>query len=267
MTKPCFVANWKMNKTRAEAEVFFRDFDRMLKGSTTFLADLVLAPPFTALSTAAETVDAAEIALGAQNMHYEKSGAFTGEISGDMLRELGCRYVIIGHSERRQHFGETHVDVHRKLMAAQTAGLRPIFCIGESAEDRQAGKTWTVLEKQLSEGLGQEASNRNLSESISEWLIAYEPVWAIGTGETPRPSEAAAVHARVDDFFEKRFGQKTPRVLYGGSISEKNIEDFMKEAAIDGALVGGASLSSESFYTIAALGARTKSQSTPVTHS
>ncbi len=269
MTRPCFIANWKMNKTHKETEAFLHAFNRLSTKSPSDPADVLIAPPFTALSEAAKTLHEikSDIGLAAQNVHNEKAGAFTGEISSDMLCALGCGSVIIGHSERRQLFGETNALIHRKLMAAQTAGLRPIFCIGESAEERQAGQTWAIIEKQLSEGLGADTLKVDFKEKISDWLIAYEPVWAIGTGQTPSPEETAEVHKQVGDFFAKRYETVPPRILYGGSVSEKNVEAFMKEKAIDGALIGGASLSVDSFFQIVALGARTKRQAAPAPNS
>ncbi|MBN4054702.1 triose-phosphate isomerase [Nitrospira defluvii] len=260
---PCFVANWKMNKTGSESKTYLRDFVKRLEQSSSEQhADVVLAPPFTALSSVSEALNAiqAEIGLAAQNVYFESSGAYTGEISAQMLKAIGCRYVIIGHSERRSLFGESHADIHKKLKAVQDAGLLPILCIGESMQERKSGKTWSILETQLKLGLGYNIPDQDLWGNISDGLIAYEPVWAIGTGEPPIPSEVAAVHQKIGAFFLEYTSHQCPRILYGGSVSEKNIGAFMKEDSIDGVLVGGASLSPESFHKIVQTGAATKAR-------
>lgn len=258
-SKPCFVANWKMHKTIGEAETFIKDLDRHLLKPGNMDSKVIIAPPFTALANLAVSLEGCEteIGLSAQNVHFAEKGAYTGEISAGMLREIGCAYVIVGHSERRNLFGETNEEVHQKLQAVKQAGMRPILCIGESLEDRQSGRTWSVLEKQLSVALGEQDSSSNLCKHISEWMIAYEPVWAIGTGLTPTPEEVANIHQQIQNFIDTRFGQDLPPVLYGGSVSEKNIASFMKEGSIGGVLVGGASLVPETFHKIIELGTST----------
>ncbi len=255
-SKPCFVANWKMHKTIDESDAFIRDLDQLLLESGDIHSRVIIAPPFTAMASIAPSLKwcKTEIGLSAQNVHFEEKGAYTGEISTGMLRDFGCAYVIIGHSERRNLFGESNEEVHQKLQAVRQAGMRPILCIGESLEERQSGLTWSILEKQLSIALGEGDSDDNLCENISEWMIAYEPVWAIGSGLTPTPDEVAGIHQQIQEFIASRFGNNLPPVLYGGSVSEKNIADFMKEVSIGGVLVGGASLAAESFHKIISLG-------------
>ncbi len=250
---PCFVANWKMNKTGSEA----LDYLDVLKTSASSLqkAEIILAPAYTTLDRVSTGIRQANlpIRLAAQNLYFEPEGAYTGEISAKMLRDLGCQYVIIGHSERRTHFGETDADVRRKVVAASRAGLTPIICIGEDAREREEGKTLDVVRHQLKEGLA------GLKEG--DVLIAYEPVWAIGTGKTPTPSEAERVHLTIADYLESEkisCNGIAPRVLYGGSISEGNIAAFMKEPHIDGVLVGGASLSAKTFINLVRLGVAAK---------
>lgn len=257
---PCFVANWKMNKTISEAERYFRDFEKgWLRHNLPIEA--VLAPPFTALASVSRLMKHASLeitGLSAQNVHFESSGAFTGEISSEMLFEMGCRYVIIGHSERRHLFGESDEVIQQKIGAARKAGLLPILCIGETLKERRAGKTWAVLERQLSVALENGRLGDGGMGNLSDWMIAYEPVWAIGTGETPLPDETSEIHRKVQSFVSDRLQKGLPRVLYGGSVSEKNIASFMKQAFIDGVLVGGASLSADSFLKIIELGAMSK---------
>jgi len=257
--KPCFIANWKMHKTLSAAAAYFE----ALEAKYPRLAlELVLAPPFTALSSLSRQVRSAALpglSLCGQNLHFESSGAFTGEISAEMLFETGCRYVIIGHSERRHLFGEDDLVVHRKVVAAAKSGLLPILCVGETREDREAGRTWAVLERQLSTAL--EDTDFEGGEMSSGWMIAYEPVWAIGSGKTPLPEESAETHRKIQAFVGDHLKKGRPRVLYGGSVSEKNIAAFMEKDNIDGVLVGGASLSAESFLNIVSLGARAKQAS------
>jgi len=246
-----------MHKTIEESDDFIRSLDQRLLESGDIDARIVIAPPFTALASLSSSLKACEkkIELSAQNVHCEEKGAYTGEISAGMLKAVGCVYVIVGHSERRNLFGETNASVHQKLQAVRHAGMRPILCIGESLEDRQSGNTWAVLEEQLSIALGEGNSESKLCENISEWMIAYEPVWAIGTGLTPTPTEVAGIHQQIQDFIATRKGLDLPPVLYGGSVSEKNIADFVEESSIRGVLVGGASLTAESFHKIITLGA------------
>jgi len=261
--KTCFVANWKMHKTNAQAKSYFRDFEKGWPQQA-LPAEAVFAPTFTAMATLSGLMkDAAlpNISLSAQNVHFESAGAFTGEISAEMLFELGCRYVIIGHSERRHLFGEDDSVVHRKVVAALESSLCPILCVGETREDRQAGETWGVLEQQLSIALEDANFAERKGEAPSSWMIAYEPVWAIGSGETPQPHEVSETHRKIQHFVGDQLKKGCPRVLYGGSVSEKNIATFMKEEAITGVLVGGASLSADSFLNIIQLGAKAKESS------
>jgi len=238
------VGNWKMHKTSAEAV-------SLVEGLKPYLGPLkdlevVVCPPFTALAAAARAVAGTSIGLGAQNLYWEKEGAFTGEVSAPMLAELGCRYVIVGHSERRQHFGETDEIVQRKARAAVTVGLRPIVCIGESLRERDAGTTFDVLEAQV------KGSLRGLSGD-SGLVVAYEPVWAIGTGRTANPAQVQEVHAFLRKLLEGLLSPAAAaatRILYGGSVKPDNIRDLMGQPDVDGALVGGASLDPSSFGKI-----------------
>ena len=238
------VGNWKMHKTAAEAVNLVEG----LKSHVAAVRDMEVAvcPPFTALAAVARAVAGSPIGLGAQNLHWEKEGAFTGEISAPMLAELGCTYVIVGHSERRQHFGETDEIVQRKGRAAVTAGIRPIVCVGESLREREAGTTFDVLEAQVKGGL------RGLSGD-SGMVVAYEPVWAIGTGRTATPGQAQEVHAFIRKLVESLWSPAAAaatRILYGGSVKPDNVRELMAQPDVDGALVGGASLDPSSFGKI-----------------
>ena len=244
--RPLLAGNWKMYGTRAETE-------RLLVAITAQVASLsdrevVVAPPFTALETAARLLAGSPIRLAAQNLHWEPQGAFTGEVSGPMLKEIGCTYVILGHSERRQYFAETDEQVARKVRAAQRDGLAPIICVGETLEERERGDTLTVIKRQILGGLqGQE------KEAIAALVIAYEPVWAIGTGRTATPVQAQEVHATIRATVAAMADQTIAdavRILYGGSVKADNVDGLMAQADIDGALVGGASLQADSFARI-----------------
>jgi triosephosphate isomerase len=208
----------------------------------------VVIPPYTALAAAAGGIEGTAVELGAQNLFWEDKGAFTGEISGPMLRDAGCRYVVVGHSERRQHFGETEAGVNRKIRAALRAGLRPIFCFGESLEEREAGTTMARVDVQLDGAL------RDLSaEDVGSIVFAYEPVWAIGTGLTATPRQAEEVHAHVRRRLQEKYGNRAADcaiILYGGSVKPANSYSLFKEEDIDGFLVGGASLEADSFADI-----------------
>lgn len=235
-----------MFKTVGESVGFARELARDLSLSSG--REVVVAPPFTALHAVAGALGGTAIQLAAQNVHDRPQGAFTGEISASMLVDAGCRYAIIGHSERRTLFGETDAFINRKMAAALSVGLNPIFCIGETLEEREQEKTFPVVERQIRDGLN------NLAEGdIRKVLIAYEPVWAIGTGKTATPAQAQAVHAFIRGIID---GLSSPglsqdiRVIYGGSVNPGNITALMKEADIDGALVGGASLEVGSFLEI-----------------
>jgi triosephosphate isomerase len=210
--------------------------------------DIMIAPPFTSLAAVVATVRGSSIHVAAQNVSWEKEGAFTGEISPIMLNDLGVSMAIIGHSERRQIFGEDNTMINRKLHSSLNAGITPIFCIGETLDDREAGATFTVLETQLRKGLEQVTP-----EQITTVVLAYEPVWAIGTGKTASKEQAQEVHGflrgLLTGIFEKNIAE-TVRILYGGSVKPENIDDLMAQPDIDGALVGGAALNAESFERI-----------------
>ncbi|GAB4484142.1 MAG: triose-phosphate isomerase [Thermodesulfovibrionales bacterium] len=240
--KNFLAANWKMHKTISETREFMQSFIPLVKN--VFDEDIVIAPPFTALAAAAEEIGGTNIQLAAQDMHWEEKGAFTGEVSPAMLLDAGCRYVIIGHSERRQYFGENDVLLNRKVRAAEKAGLGVIYCCGESLEERESGKTFDVIRREIEEGLSG-AGSENL-------VVAYEPIWAIGTGKTATPEQAQAVHAFIRSMLEKTYGAAAAgiRILYGGSVTPENIDSLMACQDINGALVGGASLKPESFSRI-----------------
>jgi len=242
---PFVAANWKMHKTVSEAVAFAR----ALAPRVAVLDDveIAVAPPFTALAALAVALRGTAIALAAQNVHFEKSGAFTGEVSVAMLAELGCRYVIVGHSERRQLFGETDEIVAKKLRAVQAAGLRPILCVGELLVEREAGRTFDVLRRQLAGSLAESDPAR-----ADELVVAYEPVWAIGTGRTATPELAQEAHAYIRTRLADRFGARASRIRlqYGGSVKPENCSELLAQPDIDGALVGGASLDPEAFSAI-----------------
>ena len=250
MRKPLIVGNWKMNKTASEAAAFIRDLRERVPASPH--ADVVLAPPFTALESARNALGASSyFSLAAQNVHWETHGAFTGEVSAPMLRDLGCRYVIVGHSERRTLFGERDEHIQMKVLAALRHGLSPILCVGESLVHREAGRTESIVTAQLSGGLGVLTT-----QDLASVTIAYEPVWAIGTGRAATTEQAVTVHRSIRLFIETGWGNKTAsaiRILYGGSVTPQNIEALLGSDAIDGALVGGACLDPDSFATIISL--------------
>ena len=267
MPVPCFAANWKMNKTISEATAWLREMEKYTPLLPASGWEAVLAAPFTALFSISEFLkgSALKIGLAAQNVHFEEKGAFTGEISPLMLHDLGCRYVLIGHSERRLQFRETDLLLRRKIEAAQKAGLIPILCVGETRRERKEGKTLRVIHQQLKKALRSDdpqGAPRNRKMILDRFVIAYEPVWAIGTGETPTPPEVEAVHLEIRNFFKPAMGEKADgiQILYGGSATEKNIESFMKEPDVDGVLAGGASLSAESFYKMIDLGIKAKNR-------
>ena len=238
-------ANWKMHKTLEEARTLTREVRRGLTWG--LQAEVALAPPFTALAAVAEELAGSGIRLAGQDTFWERQGAYTGAISPAMLQDVGCHYVIIGHSERRQYFGETDQTVNRKLKAALEAGLCPICCIGETLQERQAEQTLARVGKQLEQGLA------DLSPLTGEQLVlAYEPVWAIGTGLTATPAQAQEVHAFIRSRLREILGAAAEdvRLLYGGSVTPDNAASLLSEADIDGALVGGASLKAASFLGI-----------------
>jgi len=241
---PLIAGNWKMHKTLEESGALAREIRRGVGEGTR--VEVVLAPPFTALAAVAAELRGSPIRLAAQDTFWEREGPFTGAISPWMLVDAGCRYVIVGHSERRQHFGETDRTVNRKLKAALSAGLRPILCVGETLEERQAGRTLKRVARQLREGLA------DLPLSGAESLvIAYEPVWAIGTGLTATPEQAQEVHHFIRGELAGLLSLgESLRILYGGSVTPENSASILGEADIDGALVGGASLKAASFLKI-----------------
>jgi triosephosphate isomerase (TIM) len=238
--------NWKMYKTQAEMRAFFEAFKPLVAASQH--CEIIVAPPFTSLATAVEAVRGSAIVISAQNADWHPEGAFTGEISMRMLVEVGCRAAIIGHSERRQYFGETDESVNRKVKAALEAGLTPIVCIGESLAEREANLTHAVLQRQFEGGLA-----TLTGAEFSRILLAYEPVWAIGTGRTATPEIAADAHRFIREVADARFTSERAsalRILYGGSVKPDNIRGLMAQVEIDGALVGGASLDPQSFASI-----------------
>jgi triosephosphate isomerase (TIM) len=247
MRKKIVAANWKMNMTVAEASAFVDVFQ--MEVGTDPTVEVVIIPPFTAIAKVSEKMSAIEaIRLGAQNMHHEKSGAFTGEVSAAMLRDLFVRYVVLGHSERRTLFGETDAVVNRKVRAAHEASLRPIFCVGETLEERDGGRVEEVLERQVREGLAGLSARE-----VSETVLAYEPVWAIGTGRTATPQQAQEAHAFIRSRLAAGWDEATAakvRIQYGGSVKAGNAAELMGQTDIDGALVGGASLDPRGFAEI-----------------
>jgi triosephosphate isomerase (TIM) len=235
-----------MYKTRAETLAFFSAFLPLIEGAAQ--CDVVVAPPFTAICAAVEATHGSKVAIGGQDLHWQIEGAFTGEVSGKMLAESGCTHVIVGHSERRQYFGETDEWVQRKTKAALDAKLTPIVCVGELLAEREGNQTDAVLKRQFEGGLG-----ALTPEEFSRILIAYEPVWAIGTGRTATPEIAAEAHRFIRGLAAARFTIEQAsalRILYGGSVKPDNIKGLMAQAEIDGALVGGASLDAKSFAAI-----------------
>jgi triosephosphate isomerase len=238
--------NWKMYKTAAETSSFFEKFSPLVAGATH--AEVVICPTFVNIPAAVDAAKSTAIGVGAQDVFWLKEGAYTGEVSAPMLASVGCRWVIIGHSERRQYFGETEETVFKKTVAALEAGLNPIVCLGERLEERESGATEAVCGAQFTGGLcGLTA------EQFARIVIAYEPVWAIGTGKTATPEMAAAVHQFIREEVRKKFGAETAaacRILYGGSVKPDNVKSLMAEPDIDGALVGGASLDPASFAAI-----------------
>jgi triosephosphate isomerase (TIM) len=246
MRKKLMAANWKMYKTPDQTRDFFRDFLPLVEKHDR--DEIAVCPPFVNVPAAVEAARGSNVAIGAQNMYWEKEGAFTGEISTGMLLAVGCTHVIIGHSERRQYFGETDDTVNLKLKAALEAGLVPIVCVGEVLEEREAGLTEDVLRRQCLR-----AFHAISGKKAAKLVIAYEPVWAIGTGKTATPQLASEAHQVIRSEAGKALGEELAenlRILYGGSVKPENAKALMSEAEIDGALVGGASLDAKSFTAI-----------------
>lgn len=238
--------NWKMFKTAKETASMIKDLVPRVKNVTG--REVLICPPFTAISSAVDAAKGSNVMIGAQNMFWEDKGAFTGEIAGNMIKDLGCSHVIIGHSERRQYFGETDETVNKRIFAALKNNLTPIICIGETLAEREASQTLKIIEKQIKGGLkGMTKDQMFLS------VVAYEPVWAIGTGKTATPDQAQDVHSfirkQLSDLFDKPTADLI-RILYGGSVKPDNMKDLMSRPDIDGGLVGGASLEAESFAKI-----------------
>ena len=243
--KPLMAGNWKMNKTIPEAVAMVKE----LKGKIADVkdVDVLICPTFTAISALANEAKGTNINIGAQDIFWEAKGAFTGEIAPNMLVDAGCTYVIIGHSERRQYFGETNETVNKKVKAALTNGLIPVVCVGETLKEREDDVTFKVIESQIREGL------KDLSkEDAAKIVIAYEPVWAIGTGKTATPDQAQEVHAFMRKIYGEMYGDvcQQVRILYGGSVKPENVKELMKKEDIDGGLVGGASLKADSFEAL-----------------
>ena len=246
MRKPIIAGNWKMYKDVNEAVELTNDIKRGAFDVDN--VEIVICPPFSDLSDVGEMITSGNIALGGQNCCWETEGAFTGEISVPMLKSVGCTYVIIGHSERRKYFGETDETVNLKVKAAIDGGLKPIMCVGETLEEREADKTLEVVKTQVTGGL------KGFEEGyLDSLVIAYEPVWAIGTGKTATPQQAQEVHAMIRNLLKEMFSESlsdSKCILYGGSVKPENIKELMEEEDIDGGLIGGASLKSESFVDI-----------------
>ena len=243
MRKPIIAGNWKMNKTPAEGVKLVEELIPLVKGAA---CDVVVCGPATDLCAVGKAIKGTNVTLGAQNVHFEKSGAFTGEISADMLLELGVEYVIIGHSERRQYFGETDETVNKRTLRALEAGLKPIVCVGESLEERESGKTEELLETQIKIGLAS-------VEDITKVVIAYEPIWAIGTGKTATSEQANETIGFIRKVLGEVFGADAAskvRIQYGGSMKPTNAKELMAMEEIDGGLIGGASLKAVDFSGI-----------------
>jgi len=246
MRKTLIVANWKMNMLRWEAEELTRSFLENVPDLTAY-TDVVLAPPFTVLEIVREIIDGTPVMLGAQNVFWEEKGAFTGEISPGMLKDSGCEWVIIGHSERRSVLGETDEMIRKKIEASIDSGLKVILCVGESIDERERGKTIKTVEGQVEVALAE----LEFKDPYS-LVIAYEPVWAIGTGKNATPDEAEYVQSTIREITGNIFGETAERIriVYGGSVTEENVKDLLSEPNIDGALVGGASLQVKSLAKI-----------------
>jgi triosephosphate isomerase len=246
MRTPLIAANWKMFKTVAETQAFLRGLGALAKEVST--VDLVVAPPFTAIAAGVDAARGTRIAIAAQNLYFEREGAFTGEVSARMIRDAGATHVIVGHSERRRLFGDTDAWVHRKLRAALHETLTPIVCIGETLMERERGETHAVLDRQIQTGL-----DGVTADELAGFILAYEPVWAIGTGKNATPAEAGDAHAHIRRRLAAWFSPTAAdrcRILYGGSVKPDNIAELIGLPDVDGALVGGASLDVRTFGEI-----------------
>ncbi|HWR54101.1 MAG TPA: triose-phosphate isomerase [Bryobacteraceae bacterium] len=246
MRTPLMAGNWKMYKTAQETRAFFEKFNGLVANAAG--KDIVICPTYPSLPAAVEATKGTNVGIGAQNLYWKKEGAFTGEVSGPMLAAIGVKWVIIGHSERRQYFGETDETVYQRTVAALEAGLNPIVCVGEKLEDREGGNTEKVLGAQFAGGIA-----KLTPEQFAKIVIAYEPVWAIGTGKTATPEIAQDTHKFIRSQVDAKFGKDaaaSTRILYGGSVKPDNTKTLMSQEDIDGTLVGGAALDPESFSKI-----------------
>jgi triosephosphate isomerase len=250
MRTPFIAGNWKMYKTVHDAVVFVKELRALVKDIED--VEIVVAPPFTAIHAVAEAARNSNIGVSAQDVYWEREGAFTGEVSAAMIAEAGAEYTIIGHSERRRLFGDVDAWVNKKTFAAMAAGLTPIVCVGETLEERERGDTMNVLDRQIKDGL-----DRLTGEQIADLVVAYEPVWAIGTGRNATAAQAGEAHAHIRQRLRQWFGGAAAdacRILYGGSVKPDNIAELIAEADVDGALVGGASLDVKSFAQLVTKG-------------
>ncbi len=246
MRTPIIAGNWKLNKTVSEAVALTSELKKLVVGTEG--VEIVVAPPFTALEAVSNSINDSNILLAAQDVYWEDSGAYTGEVSAPMLIDVGCEYVIIGHSERRQYFGETNDTVNQKVKSALSHNLKPIICVGELLEEREAGRTENIIKDHVAGGTA-----GLTGEALLSCVIAYEPVWAIGTGKTATPEQAQEVHHFVRNLLSESFSDGVAsqvRIQYGGSVKPENAAELMAQPDVDGALVGGASLQAESFAQI-----------------
>ncbi len=247
MRKTVIAGNWKMNNDLKQSEKLIVDLKNLLQNAKP-KCDVIVCPPFTSLSEASKLLSGSKIKLGAQNMHFEESGAYTGEVSASMLKSVGCEYVILGHSERRNIFGETDAVINKKIKKALSVGLKPIFCVGELLKERENGTTNDVVKRQVLKGL-----EGITADDMKNIIIAYEPVWAIGTGKTATPAQAQEVHEFIRDLIEIEYSLKIANdvtIQYGGSVKPDNAKELLSQKDIDGALVGGACLKTDSFMGI-----------------
>ena len=247
MRKTVIAGNWKMNNDLRESEKLIVELKNLLQNEKPN-CDVIVCPPYTSLSEAYKLLKGSQIKLGAQNMHFEENGAFTGEVSALMLKSVGCEYVILGHSERRHIFGESNEMINKKIKKALSAGLKPIFCVGELLEERERGTTNDVVKKQILKGLAEISA-----DEMKNIIVAYEPVWAIGTGKTASPAQAQEVHEFIRDLVEITYSLEVANDLviqYGGSVKPDNAKELISQKDIDGALVGGACLKADSFMGI-----------------
>jgi len=247
MRKTVIAGNWKMNNDLKESQKLIIELKNLLQNEK-LNCDVIICPPYTSLSEASKLVSGSSIKLGAQNMHFEDSGAFTGEVSASMLKSVGCEYVILGHSERRHIFGESDEVINKKIKKALSAGLKPIFCVGELLKERENGTTNDVVKRQVLKGLEGVSA-----DDMKNIMVAYEPVWAIGTGKTASPAQAQEVHEFIRDLIEIDYSLEVANDLviqYGGSVKPDNAKELISQKDIDGALVGGACLKADSFLGI-----------------